>query len=321
MTEEKLELIIPKSLIGRRIDIAIQELLSTYSRAKIQEWIKSGFIFSERKKITPKDIVMGGEKVFVNIQPDEKELQFQPENIPLNIVYEDEELIIINKEKNRVVHPAAGNWSGTILNAILYHFPKNKFLPRCGIVHRLDKDTTGLMVIAKNEITQSNLISQLQKKKVFREYRAIVWGQVLVNKSIDLPIGRHPTVRTKMAVNRNNGKDAITHYEVLERFLMHSYLRCRLETGRTHQIRVHMSHNTCPIVGDKTYGLKKIIPTKEMTDKLREATINFPRQALHSISLGLEHPKTKKEMLWDIDLPEDMKNLLDLIRSESRISF
>jgi 23S rRNA pseudouridine1911/1915/1917 synthase len=242
------------------------------------------------------------------------------ENIPLNIIYEDENLFVINKDKNMVVHPAAGNWSGTILNAILFHFPKNKSLPRCGIVHRLDKDTTGLMVVAKDEITQSNLIKQLQSKKVFREYRAIVWGQVLVNKSIDLPIGRHPSVRTKMAINKNNGKNAVTHYEVLERFIMHSYLRCKLETGRTHQIRVHMNHNTSPIVGDQTYGLKKIIPTKEISLALKEATINFPRQALHSSSLGLIHPKTKEHMRWDIDLPQDMKNLLDLIRHESSIS-
>ena len=321
MKQEKLELIIPVSSIGKRADVAIQDLLSSYSRAKIQEWIKSGFILLESKKISPKDIFMGGERVFIDIQQDEKELQFEPENIPLNIVYEDEDLLIINKQKNMVVHPAAGNWSGTLLNAILFHSPKNKALPRCGIVHRLDKDTTGLMVVAKNEITQSNLVKQLQEKKVFREYRAIVWGQVLVNKTIDLPIGRHPTVRTKMAINKNNGKNAVTHYEVLERFLMHSYLRCKLETGRTHQIRVHMSHNTSPIVGDKTYGLKKIIPTKEMSSTLKEATINFPRQALHSFSLGLIHPKTKKNMLWDSELPKDMKNLLDLIRSESSLSF
>jgi 23S rRNA pseudouridine1911/1915/1917 synthase len=283
-------------------------------------WIKSGFILLDSKKISSKDIVLGGEIVSVEVQQDEKILQFEAENIPLNIVYEDENLFVINKDKNMVVHPAAGNWSGTILNAILFHFPMNKSLPRCGIVHRLDKDTTGLMVVAKDEVTQSNLIKQLQSKKVFREYRAIVWGQVLLNKSIDLPIGRHPSVRTKMAINKNNGKNAVTHYEVLERFIMHSYLRCKLETGRTHQIRVHMSHNTSPIVGDQTYGLKKIIPTKEISLNLKEATINFPRQALHSSSLGLIHPKTKDHMRWDIDLPEDMKNLLDLIRHESSIS-
>ena len=320
MKQEKLELIIPKTSIGKRADIALHELMSAYSRAKIQEWIKSGFVLLEGKKISSRDIVMGGEKVIVKVQQDEKELQFQPENIPIKIAYEDEDSLVINKDKNMVVHPAAGNWSGTLLNAILFHIPENKALPRCGIVHRLDKDTTGLMVVAKDEITQSSLIRQLQSKKVFREYRAIVWGQVLVNKSIDLPIGRHPSIRTKMAINKNNGKNAVTHYEVLERFMMHSYLRCKLETGRTHQIRVHMSHNTSPIVGDRTYGLKRIIPTKEISLALKEAAINFPRQALHSSSLGLIHPKTKKNMRWDIDLPEDMKNLLDLIRSESSIS-
>ena len=320
MKQEKLELIIPNTSIGKRADIALHELMSAYSRAKIQEWIKSGFVLLEGKKISSRDIVMGGEKVIVKVQQDEKELQFQPENIPIKIAYEDEDLLVINKDKNMVVHPAAGNWSGTLLNAILFHIPENKALPRCGIVHRLDKDTTGLMVVAKDEITQSSLIRQLQSKKVFREYRAIVWGQVLVNKSIDLPIGRHPSIRTKMAINKNNGKNAVTHYEVLERFIMHSYLRCKLETGRTHQIRVHMSHNTSPIVGDQTYGLKKIIPTKEISLALKESTINFPRQALHSSSLGLIHPKTKDHMRWDIDLPKDMKNLLDLIRHESSIS-
>ena len=319
MKENKLELIIPMKSIGKRADIALQDLMSTYSRAKVQAWIKSGYILLESKKISSKDIVMGGERVSVNVQQDEKILQFEAENIPLNIIYEDENLFVINKDKNMVVHPGAGNWSGTILNAILSHFPENKSLPRCGIVHRLDKDTTGLMVVAKDEVTQSNLVKQLQSKKVFREYRAIVWGQVLVNKSIDLPIGRHPSVRTKMAINKNNGKNAVTHYEVLERFVMHSYLKCKLETGRTHQIRVHMNHNTSPIVGDQTYGLKKIIPTKEISLALKEATINFPRQALHSSSLGLIHPKTKRDMRWDIDLPEDMKSLLDLIRYESSI--
>ena len=212
MKKEKLELIIPNKSTGKRIDIALQELMSNYSRAKVQSWIKSGFILLENKRITSKDIVLGGERVTVEVQQDEKILQFEPENISLNIVYEDENLFVINKDQNMVVHPAAGNWSGTILNAILFHFPKNKSLPRCGIVHRLDKDTTGLMVVAKDEVTQSNLIKQLQSKKVFREYRAIVWGQVLVNKSIDLPIGRHPSVRTKMAINKNNGKNDVTHY-------------------------------------------------------------------------------------------------------------
>ena len=173
MKQEKLELIIPKKSTGKRIDIALQELMPSYSRAKIQAWIKSNFILIENKKISSKDIVLGGEKISVEVQQDEKILQFEPENIPLNIVYEDENLFVINKDKNMVVHPAAGNWSGTILNAILFHFPMNKSLPRCGIVHRLDKDTTGLMVVAKDEVTQSNLIKQLQSKKVFREYRRL----------------------------------------------------------------------------------------------------------------------------------------------------
>jgi 23S rRNA pseudouridine1911/1915/1917 synthase len=172
------------------------------------------------------------------------------------------------------------------------------------------------MVVAKDEVSQQHLVRQLQSKKVNREYRAIVWGQIWKNKSINEPIGRHPTVRVKMAVNKINGKDSTTHFEVLERFGLHSYLRCNLETGRTHQIRVHMQFNDSPIVGDPVYGLKKIIPTKNIPSDLRKASLEFHRQALHAIGLGLIHPFTNEPMRWVIDLPEDMKALLDIIRNE-----
>ena len=240
----------------------------------------------------------------------------------LDIVYEDDDIFVINKPANLVVHPAAGNWSGTLLNGILYHFPKNSALPRAGIVHRLDKNTTGLMVVAKNEIAQLDLVKQLQSKSVYREYRAIVWGQVMTKSGvINKPIGRHPSVRVKMAVNKINGKDAITHYEVLERFSIHTYLKCILKTGRTHQIRVHMQDNKSPIIGDPTYGLKKIIPTKSMTKDFKNITLKFERQALHAKVLGLIHPKSKKSLRWEVDLPSDMKNLLELIRHESEKDF
>ncbi|MDA9210880.1 23S rRNA pseudouridine(1911/1915/1917) synthase RluD [Methylophilaceae bacterium] len=318
MVANKKQIIVPNSYVGQRADSVIHELIPEYSRARIQSWIKKGFIKIDLQNFIPKRKIIGGEIVDIDIQPEEQANQFESEDIPLNIVYDDKDIIVINKPTNLVVHPAAGNWSGTLLNAILYHYPKNSELPRAGIVHRLDKNTTGLMVIAKNEIAQFNLINQLQTKSVYREYRAIVWGQVMVNSGeINKPIGRHPHNRTKMAVNSLNGKDAITHYQVLERFGIHTYLKCILKTGRTHQIRVHMQDNKSPIVGDPTYGLKKIIPTKSMTENFKNKTLKFERQALHAKILGLIHPITKKPLKWEVDLPNDMKNLLELIREES----
>ena len=317
MVSEKKEFKIPIELGGHRIDSAIQFLLPEFSRTRIQKWIKEGYVKVDSLSINPKKKILGGEWIEIQIQPDEQSHQFEPENIPIDIVFEDKYILVINKPSSLVVHPAAGNWSGTLLNGILHHFPSSKTLPRAGIVHRLDKNTTGLMVVAKDELSQQHLVRQLQSKKVKREYRAIVWGQVWKNKIISQPIGRHPRVRVKMAVNKINGKDSITHYEVLERFGMNSYLRCNLETGRTHQIRVHMEFNESPIVGDPIYGLKKIIPTKAMSSNLKTATLEFDRQALHAIGLGLIHPFTNKPMQWVIDLPADMKSLLDIIRKEA----
>ena len=318
MAVNKKKFIVPNSSVGERADSVIHELMPEYSRAKIQAWIKKGFIKLDLENFTTKRKMIGGELIDVDIQPEEQANQFSPEDIPLDIIYDDDDIIIINKPANLVVHPAAGNWSGTLLNGILYHFPKNSKLPRAGIVHRLDKNTTGLMVVAKNEIAQFDLIKQLQSKSVYREYRAIVWGQVMAKSGvIDKPIGRHPHIRVKMAVNSVNGKDAITNYEVLERFSIHTYLKCILKTGRTHQIRVHMQDNKSPIVGDPTYGLKKIIPTRSMTENFKNETLKFERQALHAKALGLIHPRTKKSLRWEVDLPSDMKNLLELIRKES----
>jgi len=316
MVSEKKEFKVPIELGGMRIDSVIQSLLPEFSRTRIQKWIKEGYVKVDSLGIHPKKKIIGGEFIEIEIQPDEQSYQFEPEEIPLDIVFEDDYILVINKPSDLVVHPAAGNWSGTLLNGILNYIPSNKNLPRAGIVHRLDKNTTGLMVVAKDEVSQQHLVRQLQSKKVNREYRAIVWGQVWKNKSISQPIGRHPAVRVKMAVNKISGKDSITHYEVLERFGLHSYLRCNLETGRTHQIRVHMQFNDSPIVGDPVYGIKKIIPTKNMPADLRKAALDFGRQALHAIGLGLIHPFTNEPMKWVIDLPADMKALLDVIRNE-----
>jgi len=320
MEVNKKEFIVPSSYVGKRADFVIHELMPDYSRVRIKSWINKGFIKINSNNFSPTKKMIGGEFVEVYIQSEEQSKQFDAEDIPLDIIYEDADILVINKPANIVVHPAAGNWSGTLLNGILHHYPKNSNLPRAGIVHRLDKNTSGLMVVAKNEISQLDLIKQLQNKNVYREYRAIVWGQVLIKSgTINKPIGRHPSVRVKMAINKINGKDALTQYEVLERFSIHTYLKCTLKTGRTHQIRVHMQDNKSPIVGDPLYGLKKIIPAKSMTENFKNETLKFDRQALHAKALGLIHPKTKEHLKWEIDLPVDMKNLLELIRKESKV--
>jgi 23S rRNA pseudouridine1911/1915/1917 synthase len=306
---------IPQDLGGKRLDLALQQMLPEHSRSRLQAWIKEGLIKLDGETVLAKTKVWGGEQVEINQPPNLQENAFKPENIPLEIVYEDDALLVINKPAGLVVHPAAGNWGGTLLNALLFHYPDLTDVPRCGIVHRLDKETSGLLVVAKTLEAQTSLVRQLQARTVKREYRAIVWGQVWRNGTVDQPIGRHPHARTKMAVLRT-GKPAVTHYEVLERFGTNTYLRCRLETGRTHQIRVHMQYLKAPMVGDPQYGIGNIIPHKQMSADLREAVTGFKRQALHAIKLGLVHPVTNESMEWQIELADDMKDLLDVMRHE-----
>ena len=314
MAQNKVELIVPDYLFGNRADHIVSMLLKDISRSRVKQWIEKGFVLIDDKPITPKQKIFTGEKIVVFIQQDDRELQFEPENLELDIIFSDDDIAVLNKPSGLVVHPADGNWTGTLLNRILYHFPENKSLPRAGIVHRLDKDTSGLLVIALNESSQLKLIKQLQEKKVYREYRAIVWGNLNLPGSINEPIGRHPKNRIKMSVNTINGKTAITNYEPIENFHYHTHVKCILETGRTHQIRVHMQHIGKPIVGDPTYGFKKILPFKNLPRNLIDIIINFPRQALHAKKLGLSHPRTNKEMSWEIKLPDDFSHLLGHIR-------
>ncbi|HWU82120.1 MAG TPA: 23S rRNA pseudouridine(1911/1915/1917) synthase RluD [Methylophilaceae bacterium] len=312
-------LTIPAELGGQRLDQVLQQLLPEYSRSRLQTWIKEGQVKLGEQAVTPKLKVWGGEQVVVMPQAVLSDRPFQPQDIPLNIVHEDADILVINKPAGLVVHPAAGNWEGTLLNGLLHHLPALERVPRAGIVHRLDKYTSGLLVVAKHLEAQTNLVRQLQARTVKREYRAIVWGQIWRNGTVDQPIGRHPHARTKMAVNRM-GKPAVTRYEVLERFGVHTYLRCLLETGRTHQIRVHMQHLQAPIVGDPVYGIRGIIPHRFMTDVLFDAVQGFKRQALHAIRLGLTHPATGLPMEWQIDLPADMKLLLEAMRHEEPVT-
>lgn len=316
MTETTpITLVVPQDLGGLRLDQALQRMLPEHSRSRLQGWIKEGLITLEGQAATSKLKVWGGEKISVVPAPTPEQTSFTAEDIALDIVFEDEHILVINKPAGLVVHPAAGNWEGTLLNALLHHVPHARELPRAGIVHRLDKDTSGLLVVAKTLQAQTSLVRQLQARTVKREYRTIVWGEVWRNGTVDQPIGRHPHSRTRMAVNRM-GKPAVTHYEVLERFAVHTYMRCILETGRTHQIRVHMQHLKAPIVGDPVYGLRGIVPHHSLTPELREVLSNFKRQALHAIRLGLVHPASGESMEWQIDLPADMKQLLEAMRAE-----
>lgn len=310
-----LSLSIPSDLGGQRLDVALQKMLPEHSRSRLQAWIKDGLVKVDGAGSTSKTKVWGGEHVEVQVQPQPEQQAFKPQDIPLDIVYEDAHILVINKPAGMVVHPAAGNWEGTLLNALLFHAPQLKDVPRAGIVHRLDKDTSGLLVVAKTISAQTHLVRQLQARTVKREYRAIVWGQLWRNGVVDQPIGRDPRSRTKMAINRA-GKPALTRYEILERFSVQTYLRCNLETGRTHQIRVHMQFLKAPLVGDPVYGYRGIVPIRAMTQTLREAVSQFNRQALHAIKLGLVHPASNEWMEWQIELAEDMKQLLEAMRHE-----
>lgn len=298
-----------------RLDQALQKLLPEQSRSRLQAWIKEGRVTIDDQATTSKLKVWGGEKVQIVPQESPQVSAFKAQDIALDIVYEDDHLLVINKPAGMVVHPAAGNWEGTLLNALLFHLPQLNELPRAGIVHRLDKDTSGLLVVAKTIAAQNSLVRQLQERTVKREYRAIVWGNIWRNGKVDQPIGRHPHSRTKMAVTKM-GKPSATHYEVLERFAVHTYVRCMLETGRTHQIRVHMQYLKAPLVGDPVYGLRGIVPHRAMTQTLIDALGGFKRQALHAIRLGLIHPESGEAMQWQIELPADMKALLEAMRAE-----
>lgn len=305
---------VPASLSQKRLDQAIAALCPDYSRSQLQKWIKAGDIQVNGKIANSKSKVFVDDLISLQTRL-ATQTDFQPEAIPLDIVYEDDTLMVINKPANFVVHPAAGNWSGTLVNALLYHNPSLQQLPRAGIVHRLDKDTTGLMVIAKTLTAHQALVQQLQARSVKREYLALVNTPVIAGNTIVGNIGRHPVDRKKMAVvSENSGKPAITHYRVESRLPLQTLLRVKLETGRTHQIRVHLSHHTMPIVGDKTYG-GRLRLAAGMNEQARQQLQDFPRQALHATQLGLIHPDTQQACQWQVDMPTDMQQLCDLLQN------
>ncbi|MEE3821696.1 23S rRNA pseudouridine(1911/1915/1917) synthase RluD [Pseudomonas aeruginosa] len=304
---------VPFELGGQRLDQIAAQLFPEHSRSRLAGWIKDGRLTVDGAVLRPRDIVHSGAQLVLEAEQ-EAQGEWLAQDIELEIVYEDEHILVIDKPAGLVVHPAAGHQDGTLLNALLYHVPDIANVPRAGIVHRLDKDTTGLMVVAKTLEAHTKLVAQLQARSVSRIYEAIVIGVITSGGTIDAPIGRHGVQRQKMAVV-DAGKVAVSHFRVLERFRAHTHTRVKLETGRTHQIRVHMSHIGYPLVGDPVYGGRFRIPpvaSQTLVQTLRE----FPRQALHARFLELDHPATGVRMKWESPLPEDFLWLLSLLRQD-----
>jgi 23S rRNA pseudouridine1911/1915/1917 synthase len=304
---------IPETLAGRRLDQVLAELFPGYSRSRLQQWIKAGKVLLNQQPVIARYRVAGGEQVEIRAQL-QRQTEVLPQAIPLDIRFQDQHLLVLNKPAGLVVHPAAGNPDGTLQNALLYYDPELASLPRAGIVHRLDKDTSGLMVVARSLSAHKSLVEQLQTRSVHREYLALVQSVLAAGGTVDAPIGRHPRDRLRMAVVES-GKPAITHYRVLERFSAHTLVQARLETGRTHQIRVHMAHIRSPLLGDPLYGGRPRLP-RGISPLLRETIRAFHRQALHAVRLQLIHPASGEAVGWESEIPRDYKHLLDMLRSE-----
>jgi len=300
-----------EEMAGKRLDVVLAELFPEYSRSRLKIWIEQGQVLVNGKTAKPKSKLAGDEQLQLTAQSIESEQNCEAEDIPLNIVYQDEDIIVINKPADLVVHPAAGHYSGTLQNALLYFDESLAEIPRAGIVHRLDKDTTGLMVVARNLSAHKYLVEQIQQHDVVRQYQALVYGVMTGGGMVDQPIGRHPRDRIKMAV-RENGREAITHYRLLQRFREHSHIKVQLETGRTHQIRVHMSYLRHPIVGDPVYAGRHRNPAGA-SPELLEYLQKFKRQALHAWKLTLAHPRHGEEVTFEAPLPEDMQHLIYLL--------
>lgn len=305
---------IPEEAAGERLDKALAALFPDYSRARLTEWLRAGRVRVDEACPRPRDKVHGGEWVEVEAAV-EGEAPWQAQEMPLEVVYEDEAILVINKPPGLVVHPAAGNPDRTLVNALLHYAPELSAIPRAGVVHRLDKETSGLLVVARTLSAQASLVRQLQERTVKREYDAVVAGVLIAGGTVDAPIARHPVQRKRMAV-LEGGKPAVSRYRVLERFAAHTLVRVALETGRTHQIRVHMAHVRHPIVGDPVYGARLRLPSR-CTDTLRETLRGFRRQALHAGRLGLLHPTTGERMEWRVKLPTDMATLVGALREHA----
>lgn len=313
MSESELhELTVPNELAGKRLDQALAELFPDYSRSRLQGWIKKERVKLNGQIPVAKTRIAGGESLVLSIEPDTQVDEMIAEPIPLDVVFEDEELLVINKPMGLIMHPGAGNHSGTVQNGLLFRNPGLAEIPRAGIVHRLDKDTTGLFVVAKTLRAHKSLVDQLQEHTVAREYYALVNNVLVSGATVDKPIARHPRDRKRMAV-RENGKHAVTHYRLAEKFRAHTLVAVKLETGRTHQIRVHLSSVGYPLLGDSTYGGRPKFPPAA-SEELRTAISGFKRQALHAFRLTLKHPVSGEDVSWQAEIPEDMQEMMSLLR-------
>ena len=313
--QELLEFVVDESLEGERLDLVLLHYFPELSRSRLQNWIKNQQVkVADQIVIKPKQRVLLTD--IIQVEPVfQDEGEWIAENIEFNVHYEDDDIIIVNKRAGLVVHPAPGHYQDTLVNGLLYRYPELRKQPRAGIVHRLDKDTTGLLVVARTAEAHNNLVNQLQQRAFERDYIALVHHTLVAGETIDLSIGRHPQVRKKMAViedGRSSAKEAITHYRIEQKFKHFTLLRVKLETGRTHQIRVHLSHIKHAIVGDPLYSVKNLRP-RGMSEKFTEIFTSFNRQALHAESLGLTHPKTGETMKWQVDIPADLDQLLKAI--------
>lgn len=305
--------IIPPELAGKRLDQALSTIFSEHSRSRLQSWIRKGDVLLDGRPAGQRQRVSGGESVEIDtvIEPQQS---WEAQPIPLQVIHEDRQLLVINKPAGLIVHPGAGNPQHTLLNALLNYDPALQLVPRAGIVHRLDKDTSGLMVVARTPEAHTALIAQIQQRVVKREYEAIVTGVMTAGGTINEPVGRHPRKRTRMAVVER-GKEAVTHYRIIKRYRAHTHIRVTLETGRTHQIRVHMAHLKYPLVGDPVYAGRARIP-KGISRALQDELQRFPRQALHAAALSLLHPQTGKEISFRASLPDDMLALLVALQED-----
>ena len=311
MNAETLIRTVPDEFAGQRLDQALARLFPEYSRSRLKSWLLDGDLVVDGSSPRPRDPVVGGETVTLRVQP-EVAVAAEPEPMQLDVVHEDNALLVINKPAGLVVHPGAGNQRGTLLNGLLHHAPELESLPRAGIVHRLDKDTSGLLLVAKTLPSHTALTRRLADREISRHYLAVCAGVLTGGGKIDEPIGRHRTDRTRMCV-RDDGRPAVTHYTVIERFGAHTYINVRLETGRTHQIRVHFAHRRHPLLGDPVYGGRLALP-KGASERLAATLRRFRRQALHAAKLGFEHPDTGEPISLEAPLPADFAGLLDALR-------
>ena len=299
---------VPAEFAGQRLDVVLAQLMPSYSRNRLQDWIQAGRVLVEGEVLRSRDRLQGEE--LIEVWPQQAAPQsYAPQDIPLQIVHADDDLIVVNKPAGLVMHPAPGHADGTLLNALLFHFPETLHVPRAGIVHRLDRDTTGLVAVARTEVASLSLTRQLQERTMHRQYQALVQGELIAGQTLDAPIGRHPRARQQWCV-RSGGREAITHIRVRKRYVGMTLLDVHLETGRTHQIRVHLSHLGHPVIGDPVYGGKRRMPAG-LTAEIRDCVAAFQRQALHAGSLKLRHPNQDKECAWEIELPEDFRALLE----------